>query len=498
MKIRIGSRSHWILPWGVGSLRIRALAIVLAALASVPVSAATAQAETDRAPLALEDFAFGRDLISQQAGRVQSVVLDYDVYRRSVGPRLSDLRVFDAKGRPAPYAVWRRMPARTRASEESVVPIFRLERRGAGEGLDRTAVGVSGDYRIDAELSATGAIVRIHRDVETATPAGALPGAKNAPAAGWLLDTSGLRRSIVGLEVELAEAGGDFVSRLRLESSNDLAVFRRVDTEIALARLDQAGHRIERTDFKIPSTRARYLRLTPIDAPLATEIVGVRVRSAPERGDVRRERRVVAGRFDPHRPGVVLFDVPPLLPIESVHVQLAEPDSIVEGRLESASSSEGPWRVRQQGLFYLLEKGGALRNPKAEWNSSSEGSLRLVTSARGGGLLGEAPSIEVVWRAEQLLYLQRNPGDMALGVGRIDTENGGFEAGDLLQMDSTRRDALRNETARLGPERTLAGLAALERVVPVPWRRYGLWLLLLGSVALILVLSVRVLRAVEE
>ncbi len=441
--------------------------------------------------LGRDDFAVGRPIVAERPGSLQSVVLDYDVYRRSVEPGLADLRVFDAAGRPVPYAIRRRTPGKRPAPEVRPVPIFRLGPKSAGSDA-AGATSATGDYRIDAELSESGAIVRVHRGD------GGVPDDSDGRPAAWLLDTSAFRRAIVQLDVEVAP-GGEFVSRMRLETSDDLARFSEVQADLALARLDQAGHRIERLRLEIPATRARYLRLSPRNGRLEAEILGVRAQLASKDPAPRRLRHRVEGRFDPDEPGIVHFDLDAAPPIESMRVLLASPQTIVEGRLESAASPEGPWRLRQSGVFYHFERGGTtLRNAKIRGSDPGHRHLRLVTSMRGGGLVGEPPSLELVWRPEQLLYIDRDAQPALLAIGRAGTRAGDFPARDLLRMAGRGPDPHVEPTAFLGPEQTLAGDGVLVLTKPVPWRTYGLWALLLGSVGIVLVLSLRLMQRAES
>jgi len=475
--MKIDSRRGLSIDYAVGSftLLISWLAVTGIAWAEAPV-------------LTPQDFSIGRVLASEREGLLQSVELDYDVYRRSVEPGLADLRVFEESGRPVPYAIRRRVPATRQAPPEPrEVPLFELGLGSAPVGRDG-AIDV-GDYRIDAEISATGAIVSVHRG-------DAREDEEGDQARGWLLDTSRLDRSIIGLELTLSASGGDFVSRIRVEASEDLSDFREVASNLALVRLIQEGHRIERTEFEIPRTRARYLLMTPMDAFPPAELIRVRVRLAPDKPSRARVRHVVPGRFDSNQPGVVLFDLETTsLPIESVRVLLSEPNTIIDGRLESAASEDGPWRLRQSGLFYFFEKGGALRNASVRWHSPTQEQLRLVTSTRGGGLVAKAPSLEVVWQPEQLIYLQRSAGNSLLAIGRAGAADGSFAPSDLMRMTPSGNPLSADTSASLGPESVLAGDAALELEKPVPWRSYALWSLLLLSVGIILALSLHLMRS---
>jgi hypothetical protein len=477
---------------------MRAVATALVVLLSVPVMlrAIPTSATEEPPPFTLGDFAIGRKLIAEESTPLQFVFLDFDVYRRSVEPRLEDLRVFDALGEPVPYAIRRRLPEEASISPSLPVPIFRLDpsadRSSGPSGFE------GGDYRIDAELSPSGAVVSIHRDGQPSSKRPPRTPSQATEAIGWLLDTSAFERSVSRLDLDLSDAADDFVRRLRLERSDDLSQWRIVDAKIAVARLEHEGHRIERTSFEIPETRARYLRLTPIDGPLPFELAAVRATLTPGKSQPRRVEVRLEGRADPENPDVIHFDLEGLPPIETVQVLLLGMNTIVEGTLESADRPEGPWRVRERGVFYLFDREGVLCNPRVTWKGSGDRYLRFVVSSRGGGLRNRTPQLEIAWEPEQLLYLDRAGGESTLAVGRAGAVDGSFAARDLLRMSGLSSRDLTRATAHLGPEFTLAGDSVLEVATPLPWRTMGLWALLLMIVGIVLGLSFRLMRSAPE
>ena len=454
-------------------------------------AAVAVAAETEPADEVLEpgDFAVGRALVIERAGPLQSVLLDLAVYQRSVEPGLADLRVFDSAGRPVPYAIRRRLPREEPEEGLQALPLFTLDRKTTGEAS--ASAGFAADaFRIDAQLSETGAIVSV-------APAGAAPTSGDAPAA-WLLDASGLQRAIVGLVFELGAEGGAFVSPLRIEASDDLASFRRVGGDLALARLEQAGHRIERRDFNLPAVQARYLRITAQGSPPAAPILGVKARLASSRPAAKRLEARIPGRFDPDRPGRVDFDLGGWPPIDRLRLQLEDENALVEAQLESAPEIEGPWRQRFSGVLYSIYQGGRLENPAVDWSARRDRHLRLSVSSRGGGRLESPPTLVVSWRPEQLLFLHRGDGPSLLTIGRAGTSDGSFADAELARLARRNGGSVPEATARLGPETILAGEAALVVETPIPWRSYGLWTLLLASVAVVLGLSLKLLRGVED
>lgn len=453
--------------------------------------------------LGLDDFAVGRALIPERGTGLQSVFLDLGVYRRSVEPGLADLRVFDGRGLAAPYAIRRRVPERVSKQEHAflAMPLFALDARPEEGGT-----GSGGDYRLDAELTDTGAIVRVHRDGVAASSEATRPTA-------WLLDASQLERTVSAIQFDFVAGpdpgsepdessgpgAGDFVSRFELEASDDLARWKVVAADIVVARLAQGEHRIEQSRFDLPATRARYFRLTPRTPAVLPRLAGVRLQPTPKtqrEGPPRAIERVV-GAVDPESPRVVVFDLGGAPSIESLRVILPIPGTIVDGRLESSASPLGPWTERGRGLFYHYEREGlTFRNSKREWGAGRHRYVRLVTTPRGGGLQGQVPELEVEWVPDQLVYLERGDGESTLAIGRLGARDASFTPNQLLQTMRTDRDVLRTSTAALGAERVLAGNAAVEAPPePLPWRTYGLWALLIAIVGFVMGLGFRLLRS---
>ncbi len=461
---------------------------VLGMLLAVVLCAQGAQSEVEGESLVPGDFAVGRRLEVERAGVLQSVLLDFAVYRRSVAPGLADLRVFDSQGRPVPYAIRRRLPESKEQEVLRALPLFPLDRRMTAD-VSPTARFAADAFRIEAQLSEQGAIVSV-------APAEGEPAPGELPVA-WLLDASHLSRAVVGLVFELEADGLPFVSSLRIEASDDLASFRRVGKDLALVRLEQAGHHIERRDFALPATRARYLRITAQGSPPAARISRVSARLAPSRPAPTRVEAQLRGRFDPEESGRVHFDLGGWPPVDRLRIRLEDENALVEAQLESAPDREGPWRRRFSGILYSIDQGGRLENPAIDWSARADRYLRLTVSPRGGGRLESPPTLIASWRPEQLLFLHRGDGPSLLAIGRAQTPDGRFADAELLRIAERNGASVPETTARLGPEAILAGESALVVEEPIPWRSYGLWALLLASVAVVLALSLKLLRGVE-
>jgi hypothetical protein len=454
---------------------------------------ADAAEDVDLAP---EDFAYGRNVEVNQAAPLQSVLLDLLVYRGTVEPSLDDLRVFNGAGEAVPHAI-RSLAAPKQVEGERVpVPFFRLPDQPAGERMPRHPDSASDGertYRIDAEVSDDGTIVRV-----TSHPAEDGAVASVLPAA-YLIDTSQIEQDLVRVELELAQNAVEFVVPLRLEASDDLVHFRPIATRAALVRLEQSGHRIENSDVEIPTGRYRYLRVSWPEVKLPVEILGAHVRLAPENELPARYDAHVAGRRVADESDAFVFDLGGAIPVDRLQIDLPDDNTLVEARLFSAPSEQGPWTSHYAGLLYRLESPRPLRNAEIPWSANRHRYVKLETSSKGGGLGNAAPLLAASWYPEQLLFLTRGSPPFRLAYGRAGAAGGRFDAAQLLGIAHTPRDEVPRATAALGEEYAVAPPSVLVRAEePISTRTVALWVVLLTSVVVVLGLSVRLARQMRQ
>ncbi len=177
---------------------------------------------------------------------------------------------------------------------------------------------------------------------------------------------------------------------------------------------------------------------------------------------------------------------------------------MVEADLYSALDADGPWLHHFQGVLYQFERSeGPLRNAELAVPPVRRRYFKLDVAAKGGGLASGTPALEVAWLPEQLLFVARGAGPFALGYGRAQVERARFDAAELIESavppDANGRRIVPRETAALGPVKPVGDPSVLEprREPPSP-RTLALWGVLVGSVAIVLALSVRLLRRMSS
>jgi hypothetical protein len=192
--------------------------------------------------------------------------------------------------------------------------------------------------------------------------------------------------------------------------------FDRLDARAALARLDQAGHRIERSRVELPA----------VSAAICCSPRRSRCRSRSRRcarGSRRvepppRQRERIAGARAARRAA------------SSCSIWAARSGRSRAGRLPVAEhrgrgaavlGAERRRAVAQHfsGVLYQLERpDGALRNAELDVPPIRRRYFKLAVAEKGGGLGGGAPALEVAWVPEQLVFVARGAGPFALGYGR--------------------------------------------------------------------------------
>jgi len=452
--------------------------------------------------LAPSDFAWGRAVETQRSDALQTLLLDLPIYRGSVGPELSDLRVFNGAGEVVPHAI---RPLADPSEQEGAlvpVPLFRVPEgsalaraaasaRALGSGRGSIVVHAEDGGDVAIEIASDGAIRRVGPDPAAGSEA-RLPSA-------YLVDLSQLERPVVGLELALAAEPAEFVAPLRVDASDDLQLLDPVNLRAVLVRLDQAGQRIERSEVPLAGGKRRYLLLSGAE-PLPVEVTAVRARLAPVVEPPPRERERIEGTRAPDEHVAFVFDLGGAIPVDRVQVELPAANTVVEAQLYSAAEASGPWLHHFSGVLYQLDRpDGALRNAEVVVPPIRRRYFKLAVDEKGGGLGGGVPALEVAWMPEQLLFVARGSRPFALGYGRAQVDGARFDAAELIRSalprDADPRREIPRETARLGPVRAVGDPSVLEpRAEPVAPRTLALWAVLVGSVAIVLALSVRLLR----
>lgn len=447
-----------------------------------------AAAESEPEPaLELSDFAYSQSLTPAAGRALQTALLPVEVYRGALRKSLADVRVFDPEGTEVPHSIRTLASPTVRPRSSSTLPIFPLK-----VGARDTSVG---DLAIHIERNKRGEVI----DIRSAAP---LDGGEVAAQAAertisYILDARAVQDPIVKLMVTVVEAGSDYVLPVRVEASDNLEQWRKVETVAPLARLHFDGNQIEHDALEVSPTRAKYLRLSWPEHVLPGRVSQVLAEAQPEREQPERISVTLRGEPVSGEPGVYIFDAGGFVPADSVHVQLPEVNTLVLAKLDSSDEADGPWNHASSGRFYrIVDNGQEVQQPAITLSRRAPRFWRFEITAGQRELGAGQPSLRLSFYPDQVLFVSRDSGDHTLAYGSYKAAAPDFDTSDLIELTRRRPDdPLPRATATLGAQQSVSGVAALEEPPPPPpFRTYLLWTILVLSVALLAAFAFRLLR----
>lgn len=420
-----------------------------------------------------EDFAYGIELLTGGESGVFALVIPDDVYLTARREDLGDIRVMNAAGEVLPHAV--HMPAEDSSAERPRrrVPFFVLAAKaGAGDREDLTLVVRRGE---DGLIAGIAAPVPSREDSRPAYlfDLGKDPSGTASLEFGW-------RNSSVPL------------TTVGLFDSEDLVHWRPLVGSAVLADLEYQGNRVVKRDIALPHSPRRYLKILGTGQavlPVLAEVVAVS--AAPATG---RERRWVT--LDSEGIGreegalVARYKGEYRLRADRARLGFAESNSMVRAAVQSRPDSRSPWSTRCAGVYYSLRvEGTAIASDSCTFPPTADSWWRLQIFADGAGVesSGHAPTLELGWRAAELLFVARGPGPYMLlyGSGKA-ARSAGAEDPQMLLEAVAKSGNPPVRSAKAGSRIEVGGAQALQPPPrPLPWRRWLLWAVLAAGIALL-------------
>jgi hypothetical protein len=430
----------------------------------LPLVAAAQQAE----PLKPDDFAYGMPLEVDGTGALYSFDLPLEVYRHVTRGDMGDLRIFNGDGEVVLHQL--RPGVKKESTQPSLLelpffPILETDGDQSADGQIRIATDKSGaviDFWQRGAVKQDGTITR------------------------YLIDASAVKQPLEKLSLDWGETDEGFLVPVTLEYSNDLSNWRPLIVNAALAALSQGDDRLRQNDIALPQIQAKYYRL---DWPLGKK--GIRLHSLhatlkPQGGEIERHWLRLLPVSGVTGDGIYEFHVDGHFPVDRVKVQLPQSNTVVRARLYSRSAApKASWRLHLQGLLYNLQRDGrTFTNDIIRLPLVDNPDWRLEIETDGGGLGKGDPVLELGWVPDRIDFVARGDGPFVLAFGAADVAQ---PHGDMSTLIGSLRQAQEGEdfirSAAPGPMYELGGEYRLHSAPPpLPWKRWLLWLSLIGGV----------------
>jgi hypothetical protein len=420
-----------------------------------------------------QDFAYEAPIGLEAKGSVFRVPLTLDVYRAVTRTDLGDMRVFNAAGEVVPHGLTR--PPSKSATITEALPFF---------PVSVPASGAQDDVRLRVERGADGAIVSVH----TTT---ARPGEKRI----YLVDATRLKKPLAALEFDWDKVPDGFIATLRVESSPDLKAWSTV-TQGTLAEFARGDDTLVQKRIAIAGHTPKYLRLSWVSEKPGAALTAVR---AEVREAQAPERDWLASTGSPGaKPGEYRLFLDGQMPVDRVRVLLPA-NSVARVALLSRAKDGDPWTMRAEKTVFSLERAGGtiVDNELTVATVRGHNQWLLRLHRQEDGIAGAAPRLEFGWTPDQAVFLARGAGPFVLAFGLARAAPAPDFGVDELIRRSERDDQDRIDigAAKLGTPVTLRGDAAREVAWYQPdWKRWLLWGVLIGGVALLGYIAFRLVR----
>lgn len=428
------------------------------------------------------DFAYAAQIEISSQEALLWLELSPEVYEGTVRNDLGDLRVFNAAGEVVPHAFLPQSEGTKVLVAPLRVPLFPL--RGAA------AVGLEG---VDVKVDRTGIQTRV-------TLRGREAGPRDSALLGYLADLSELERPIGALLPVFSAQGGDLVTKLRVEGSDDLSHWTLVTDAAPMLRLASGGQKLERTRVELEPRKFKYLRLSWPGTIPAPELDSLSVELAPLMAPPPRAWKS-ATPIATEKSGEYAFDLGGHFPVDRLRLNLPEANTVGSVQILSRAKPEHPWRPVTSGSVYRLRrKGTEVRSPDLAFATTRAQYWLVRGDPRGGGLGSGSPGLDAGWLPQRLVFIARGAGPFQIAWGNRGARPAEYSVDTLIP-------GYRNEVAldqlavpigaaRLGAAHELAGDAATRE--RFDWRRALMWASLVLGVAVLARMAFVLVRKMSQ
>ena len=433
----------------------------LAMLALVSVGAPILSTAGDLSP---QDFAYAIPITTSTPSPAYRIRIPLDIYRSVAHEDLRDIRVFNARGEAVPYELQDAPPKPLSPSPGSSLPIFPL-RADARLKLDGLQISVQSQ----------GAAVNVQADQRSPEP---------APITSYVVDARNIALPLSALQLNWPNGAADFSGSLRIESSDDLAVWQLVKTDSPVLNLRTDAAQLVQSRVQFPSTKAKFWRLTWVGKPAPFALSSVTADPAVGPPEAERLSLTVPASSLSEKGREFSFDLGARLPVSQVNIELPEPNSVARLQILSRAHSTDSWRQVTEANFFRVQSGGSERHSAPIAIAPNFDRYWLARVKFPDSPMGEGtPKLQASWTAQELIFLARGSGPFVLAYGNGSAVAASTELSPFLKGVSVQGGELGNPRSAGGPARLQPG----PRVVPwkmlILWSTLGLGMALLGWMA---------------
>ena len=351
---------------------------------------------SDEADVHPHDFAYGMPIEITAEGAAYRLTLPIDVYKGVAHYDLSDLRIFNARGDVVPYEIKSTASSAPTKSPEVLLPSFPL--------------------RADAQATLNGVRITV-QSAGTAVDLRTSPGTPSPPAiTSYVLDARACDQPLSAFLLHWPAGAAEFSGAARVESSNDLRVWRLERDDIPVLNLHTGGAELVQSRVDFPSAVAKFWRLSWLGTPAPFELISVTGEPTPLQVSSQQSSVTVSGSAVANRANELAFDLGARLPVTQLNLLLPDSNSVLKIEFLSRLRTTDPWHPVSQGEFYRVNAGSSERSNEPINIPRNLDRFWLVRQIQPGGPIGPL-RLQAMWQAKDVLFLARGAGPFLLAYG---------------------------------------------------------------------------------
>lgn len=425
---------------------------------------AIALAQTAEAPERPENYTNVSTLTNSKNEGINRVELPLAVYRGVMSNDLADIRVFDNKGVPVPHALVSAEPPRSEMRAPISPPRFPVYAEAGGDNQSEMKI----------EVRADGALVKIESN-KNSQP-------KALTVNSYVFDLIQLSDNIKALNLDFNTPTEGFVSKARIEASDDFKSWRTLVSGAPVMSLQFAGQAIAEKRIELPSTKSKYLKLTWEGPAIGLSDIKAEFGEKFIQGE--RVGLTGNGRAG-DKPGEYVFDLGARAPIDRIKFELPQINTVAPTQIYSRADEKSPWQSRASATLYRLNyKGDSVVAPAISVAISNDRYWKIAVEQKGGGLGAGMPNLVAEYRPRQLVFVARGEGPFTLAFGKANAKQSSFSAESLIPGYQY-SDEFKLAQAQIGDARAQTVAVVAEAASPEQKKKWLLWAVLLAGVALL-------------
>jgi len=442
---------------------------------------ASAAFAANAADLRPGDFASTMPMEVTSADGLHVATLPFSFFAGSQRRDLGDVRVFNGVGETVPYSL---LTPRTAEREKSAALPARVFPLWAQPGAEASELSV----RIDQ--SATGAITVIR---------GAEKSRKQARLAGYLVDTSAIKKPMQAIAIEWANDAQGFAGRVDVASSDDLSRWNCCIASGSLIALQHEGQTLKLNRVELPRVTAKYLRLSWPASQTTPAFVEVWVEQVESVLDAPRTWHTVIAEAGT-KAGEYAFKMNAYAPIDRLRVSLPNPNTVATVKLLARSKDDDPWHMVAAPTVYRLTRSGQdFVSPDIEISPTPERSWLLRLDPRtsiGQGM----PKLTAGFIPRKIVFAARGAKPFELAYGNPKVASSSIPIATLVP-EYHEDKPLEAASATLGEPRSqeirTGLLSRWLDLNPGDWQKIALWSVLAAGVAILGWMAFRLGRTIH-